>query len=47
MAKVGDSIISILILLRVLKGRIMERVLDSLVIALSAMRILTAIRRVI
>jgi hypothetical protein len=46
MAKVGDSIVLILILLRVLKGQITKRLLDSIVIALSAMRILTAIRRV-
>ena len=54
MAKVGDSIVLILILLRVLKGillrvlkgQITKRLLDSVVIALSAIRILTAIRRV-
>jgi len=46
MAKVGDSVILILILLRVLKGQITKRLLDSVVIALSAMRVLTAIRRV-
>jgi hypothetical protein len=42
MAKAADSIILGLILFRILKGRIIERFLDSIVIALLTLNFLAA-----